>query len=71
MTIVVNPVLPKTSHILILSYYFDLVESIYAEIKVFDPQTLNDHCPLVVYIVGGDFGGDSKGVLAPLNAKRL
>lgn len=32
---------------------FELVESIYADIEIFDPPALNDHHPLVAYTVGG------------------
>lgn len=32
---------------------FELVESIYADIEIFNPQALNNHHPLVAYTVGG------------------
>lgn len=32
---------------------FELVENIYADIDIFDPQALNNHHPLAAYTVGG------------------
>ncbi|XP_036952445.1 uncharacterized protein LOC119018692 isoform X1 [Acanthopagrus latus] len=59
VTIIVNP--EKAAFVVkkLTSWYlehfrsYELMESIYANIEIFDPQALNDYHPLVSYTVGG------------------
>lgn len=59
VTIVVNPEKVAFVGKKLTSWYlehfrsFELVESIYADMEILDPQALNDHHPLVAYTVGG------------------